>query len=176
MPQGGSGDAAQVRFCDILVTVETGQRARRPHQRQFAAQAIGAEIDAKLRRFFQHRVRHVDIVNRLTRGGDAAPQPPIFLFPFLRKSRRVPLESVAATDHLDAVGKNIRRLDLYRKTEAVEKLWPQFALLRVAGPHQNEARGMANAQSLALDNILPRRRGVEQKIDEVISRRFTSSM
>ena len=48
-----SAGAATRRRCDVVdarVAVERGERARRAHQRQFAAQAIGAELHAQPRR------------------------------------------------------------------------------------------------------------------------------
>ena len=60
------------------------------------------------------------------------------------------------------------RLDVDREAESVEQLRPQLPLLRIAAPDQHEARRMADAQALALDDIHARSRDVEQEIDEMI--------
>ena len=85
-----------------------------------------------------------------------------------QECRGVAIEGVAATHDVDAHRNRLRSLDLDRKTEAVKQLRPQFPLFRIAGSDQNEACGVTDAEPLALDQILPGRRRVEQQIDEVI--------
>ena len=69
---------------------------------------------------------------------------------------------------LDARRQIGRRAHLDRQAEAVEQLRAQFALLRIAAADQHEARRVAHAQALALDDVLARGRDVEQQVDEVI--------
>ncbi len=61
-----------------------------------------------------------------------------------------------------------RRLHFDRQAEPVEQLRAQFALLRVAAADQHEARRMAHAQALALDDVLAGRRNVEQHVDQMV--------
>ena len=62
----------------------------------------------------------------------------------------------------------LRRAHLDRQAEPVEQLRPKFALLGIAAADQHEARGMADAQPLALHHVLARGGDVEQQIDQMI--------
>jgi hypothetical protein len=85
------------------------------------------------------------------------------------KAIGVAVIGIAAADHLDPlVSMSLGLAHLDRQAEPVQKLRAQFALFGVAGAHQHEARGMADRQPLALDDVLARLRHVEQQIDEVI--------
>ena len=84
------------------------------------------------------------------------------------KAVGIAVEGVAALDHLDARGDVGRRGDVDREAEAVEQLRPQLALFRIAAADQHEARGVADAQALALDDVDARRRNVEQQVDQMV--------
>ena len=166
--QGGRRHPAQMRVADLDVAVEAGQRARGADQRQLAAQAVGAEPDAELRRPLDRRIGHHDIREPTARGHEAAAHPALLLLPLRNERRRVALERVAPAHHLDPVGKVVRRPHLDRQAEPVEELRPQLALFRVTAADQHEPGRVADAQALALDHVLARRRHVEQQVDEMV--------
>ncbi len=54
------------------------------------------------------------------------------------------------------------------RPKSIKQLRAQLALLGIAASNQNEARGMAYAQTLALDDIHARSRDVQQEVDEMV--------
>ena len=80
----------------------------------------------------------------------------------------VPLKGIPSQHHLHAIVEILGGGDIHRQPKAIQKLGPQLPLLRVARADEHEARGMANAEALALKHVLPGSRHVEQEIHQVI--------
>ncbi len=102
------------------------------------------------------------------RRGDPGDDRRFFRRPFGDEGVGRAVERVAALDDGDPLLEVGRRPHLDRQAEAVEQLRPQLALLGVAAADQHDARRVADAQPLALDDILARRGDVEQQVDDVI--------
>ena len=166
--QRGGRDALELLVGDLVVAVERGQRAAGADQRQLAAQAVGAERHAQLRRPLQRGVGHLDLAKALAGGGELLAHLLVLLLPVGDVALRIVLEGIAPPHHLDAGLDVLRRLDLDREAEAVEQLRAQLALLRVAGADQDEARRVADRQALALDHVLAGGGDVEQEVDQVV--------
>ena len=62
MAQRHRRDALEMRVGDRVVALVGGERARGADQRQFAAQAVGAERDAEPRRALQRRIGRLDLL------------------------------------------------------------------------------------------------------------------
>ena len=54
------------------------------------------------------------------------------------------------------------------EAESVEQLRPELALFGVHGADEDESRWMRERHALALDDVDPHRRGVEQHVDNVV--------
>ena len=76
--------------------------------------------------------------------------------------------AVAAADDLDALGGRVEARDVDAQAEPVEQLRPDLALLGIHRADEDEARGVRERDALALDDVDAHRRGVEQRVDEVV--------
>jgi len=161
-------DALQVLDGHGLGAIECGECPRSAHQRQFAAQAVGAEREAQLGRFLEQRIADHEVRQLLAGADDAAPHLVIVLLPAFDEGGTILLEGIAAADDGDARRQILRRADLDRQAEAIEQLRPQFALFRIAAAHQHEARGMAHAEAFALDHVLAAGGDIDQQIDQMV--------
>ena len=59
-------------------------------------------------------------------------------------------------------------LHVHTEPEAVQQLRPQLPLLRVHGPHQDEARRVHHRHPLPLHHVDPHRRRVQQHVHDVV--------
>ena len=168
MPQRRRRDARRCSSPTVLACLERGQRARRAHQRQLAAQAVGAERHAQLGGALQRGVGHRDRRQPLARRDDLRRSLASSFAQCSRKRRAIAFERVAAAHHLDALRQVVRRPHFDRQAEPVEQLRPQLALFGVAAADQHEPRGMPDAQTFALDDILAGGGDIEQQIDQMI--------
>ena len=158
-----------MRVADHGVALQRGQRPGGADQRQLAAQAVGAQRHAELRRALEAAsgtstsasASRAATIRRAQLGLVACP---------LRRRSAAGSRSKASRRRTTSirVGRSVGRADLDREAEAVEQLRPQLALLRVAAADQHEAGGVADAQALALDHVLARGRDVEQQVDQVV--------
>ena len=58
--------------------------------------------------------------------------------------------------------------DIDAQTEAIEQLRPQLALLGIHGPDEDEARGVAERNAFALDDVDAHRGCVEEDVNQVV--------
>ena len=102
------------------------------------------------------------------RPGEAPTERFRFLGPGLGERFGVPLKGIPPQHHLHAIVEILGGGDIHRQPKAIQELGPKSPLLRVARADEHEARGMANAEALALKHVLPGSRHVEQEIHQVI--------
>ncbi|MEQ1913319.1 MAG: hypothetical protein ABMA15_31190, partial [Vicinamibacterales bacterium] len=84
------------------------------------------------------------------------------------KGVRVPIECEAPFEHLAPHGHIRWSLDVDRERESVQQLWAKGAFLRVHRTQQDEVRGLARAETLALNGVHATSDGIEQRICEMI--------
>ena len=137
-------------------------------KRELAAQAVGADLHAQRRRTLDHLVGQSEIAVQGASFHDAIANLRVLLRPRRSEALGVAIECIALAHDGNAIGEDGWRLHVHRKTEAVEQLGPQFAFFGVAGSDQHEARGVADAQAFALDDVLAGGRHIEQQIDKVV--------
>ena len=95
-------DAPQLRVPDLVLPLEAGERARRADQRQFAAQAVRAEREAKPRRALDRRIGRRDRGQALARGDDPVAAASVSSAAHcFEEGVGVALVGVAALDDLD---------------------------------------------------------------------------
>ena len=168
--QGRGRDPAQVRVARPSASPSRLASARAARIRVSSPRRPSVpSADAEPGRPLQRRVGDLDRGQPLARGLDLPAQPrrPPCAH-CADEGRRIALERVAPAHHLDPGRQVLRRPDLDREAEPVEELRPQLALLRVAAADQDEAGRVADAQALALDQVLARGRDVEQEVDQVV--------
>ena len=78
------------------------------------------------------------------------------------------LECGVALGDQDALVGVADPLHVDAQSEAIEKLRSQLALFRVHRAHEDESRGVAEGDALALDDVDAHCRGVEQHVDQVV--------
>jgi hypothetical protein len=162
---------------DDLVDLSLGHGRDPPERRQrlggLARHQVGAvpvdgEGDAELGDRLQDRPRHLDLGEPLDRGGNALGLLGLRLGVAGAEGLGILLPGFPALDDLDPVLDIADTGDVDAQTEAVEQLRSQLALLRVHGADQDEARRVPHRDALALDDVDPHRRRVEQDVDEVV--------
>ena len=108
---GAAGGAAPAGRCacrwaspTARVAVQRGQRTGGAHQRELAAQAVGAERHAQPRGAFERGIGHLRVGQPRTRGHDAPARALVLLLPLGGEGLGVALEGIAAAHDLDARG------------------------------------------------------------------------
>ena len=102
MAQGQHGGLADMLICDGLITCKCSKGPRRFQKRQFPAQPIRTQGDAKLRDAAQGAIGSLQICQSGARSNNARPQSGVFRLPMRNKGLMVILISVAALYDLNS--------------------------------------------------------------------------
>src|SRR5207237_2433389 len=77
-------------------------------------------------------------------------------------------ESIVLYGVHNTIDSSADAFDTDTQTESIEQLRPQLALLGIHGPDEDEARGMAERNAFALDDVDAHRGCVEEDVDQVV--------
>ena len=89
MAQGQHGGLADMLICDGLITCKCSKGPRRFQKRQFPAQPIRTQGDAKLRDAAQGAIGSLQICQSGARSNNARPQSGVFRLPMRNKGLMV---------------------------------------------------------------------------------------
>ncbi len=169
MGQRQLGDGVDVARCDRRAAFVRGERGGGLVDREVGAEAVGPFAGATGAERGEDRVGDLDRGQETLGAGDPFPLAAVGLGPAGAEGRGIGLEREPAADDLGAERGVGHRLDLDGQAEAVEQLRAEVALLGVHRPDEDETRGMAERQALALDVVDAHRGGVKQQVHQVIA-------
>ena len=168
MPQGTRRDRSEVTEVHVACALECGEGAGATQQGELTTDAVGADRGAEPCGGAEDVIRYGERVDFGSGPFDFAADRTVRIRPLRREALGVAVEGVTALDHLDALIEVGGGRDLDREAEPVEELRSQIALLGIAAADEDEARGMADADAFAFDDVLAGRGDVEEEVDEMI--------
>jgi hypothetical protein len=168
MPERTGGDHSQVVHGDVFGAVEGGECSGTTEEREFAADAIGADSGAELRRLSENRVGDLEAIDALAGALHFPAFGGIGVGPLVGEAVGVPIKGIAALDDFHACVEVGGGRDFDREAEAVKQLRAEVAFLGVTAPDEDKACGVPHADPFALDDVLAGGGNVEEEIDEVV--------
>ena len=173
---GAAGGAApterirrRLRVAAPRHAVEGRQRAGGADQRQLAAQAVRAEADAQPRRPLDRGVRHRRPPGSRSRAATicgatgARPASSAATKPAGSRSKASRRRTTSIR-----VGRSSGVFTSTERPKRSSSCGRNSPSSGIAAADQDEACGMADAQALALDHVLARRRDVQQQVDQMV--------
>src|SRR5579885_649255 len=130
--------------------------------------AVHVQFDVYHGNKFGDLARHFNLLHVLCCPCDALAQRLLCRRVIGQKCLRVCLVAFAPLDDLDTVVDVLDGGNIDAEAEAVGQLRAQFALLRVHGADQQEARRVAERNAFALNDIDAHRGSIKQHIDHII--------
>jgi hypothetical protein len=153
---------------DLTRAVVGSQGACTAKERELTTDPVGANGGTEFRCGTKDGIRDGEGVDLLPCALHMTARLGIRLGPLRGESFRVTIVGIAALDHLDALIEIGRRRHLDGESEAVEELRAEIPFFGIAASDEDEARGVPDADPLALDDVLTGRCDIEEEIDEVI--------
>ena len=137
-------------------------------QDQVGAQAVALFIYAAARNGLGHRVADGDFAEQLARI--KAPPRQLFLLTVKRRAKfpGVFFKRAPPRHHLGAQLRRLHCLRHHRQAEAVQKLRPQLALVRVHGANQNKTRRVAVGNAVAFHKVDAAGGRVQKNVHQVV--------
>lgn len=168
MPERARCDGAEMCGGDVLGAIEGREGACTAQQGEFAAHAIGADSGTELCGLAQHGIGDGERCHLLARAFDFLARLVISLGPLGSEAFGIAIKGIATLDYFDARIEIGRGGDFDGESEAIEQLRAEIAFFGIAAADEDKARGMAHADSFALDDILASGGDVEQEVHEMI--------
>jgi hypothetical protein len=159
-------DVALLNFDTSLIG---GERGRCLVDRQVGPESVGTFPSAERTQRLQHIVWHRHGGQQALSGDDACALDAIRLSPTRAEALWIAFEGQPAPDNLGALNRICHWLDFHGKTEAVEQLRPQVALLGVHRADQHESRGVPKREPLTLHVIHTHGRRIEQQVNKMVA-------
>ena len=159
---------SQMIACNLKISGECCQGARRAHERELAANTVCAERHTQARRRLENDIGDVDRGNARSCCNNRGARPSFILGESRDESLWIALERIAPFDDFDTGLDVVWRLDLHGEAEPVQKLRSELTFLRIAAADEHEARRMTDAQSVAFENVDAGGGHVDQQINQMI--------
>ena len=144
MPQRQWRDLKQMRSLYRACATQCSLRARCPHQCQFTAQTVHANLGAQCSCIGKNGIGHFELCQFAPPACDLLEHFLIIRRPLLSEAIRVTVLRGAALHDFDPILNAVRGAHFHRQSKPVEQLWAELAFFRVAAANQHEFRAVAD--------------------------------
>mmetsp|Transcript_19820 Transcript_19820/g.51517 ORF Transcript_19820/g.51517 Transcript_19820/m.51517 type:complete len:394 (+) Transcript_19820:3129-4310(+) len=166
--QAQGDDTIDVTRSDLSAALKGCQRLGSAVGHNVTTDAIHIQLTADLADLHAVFVRHLRLLHQLARLHDFVGQRVLALQVVLAEGGRVLIELTALGHDLDAQLRLPDSADLCMHAKSIQQLWSQLSLLWVTAAHKDEARRVADADTLTLDSVPARGSRIQQHIHQVV--------
>mmetsp|Transcript_22747 Transcript_22747/g.40655 ORF Transcript_22747/g.40655 Transcript_22747/m.40655 type:complete len:316 (-) Transcript_22747:350-1297(-) len=168
MRQGQSCHTSHVLFCDLSVVLESCKSARGTVCDHVSAQTVDVQPGADRRDLHGQLPWHLGGFQSVTSLEDQSLQGFVLLTELLLEFLGSAGPIRRTLNDLHPPLRVVRSLDGDGKSEAIQELRPELALLGVAAADKDELGWVSDADALAFDRVPAAGSAVKQDVDQVI--------